>query len=62
MLNNIKSIYFLRKIFYNTNEKAKLELIKYNKSLQNKLKLSLINYIFFSEKYIIYESNNKGKE
>ena len=43
------------------DEKRKLKLIKYNKNLQNNTNVNLINYKFFSGKYVIYE-NRKGKE
>ena len=62
MLKNIKSFYILKIIFSFTNEKQKLDLIKYNKSLQEHLNISLINYKYFTGKYIEYESNGKGKE
>ena len=42
--------------------KQKLELIKYNKSLQETLNINLFNYKFFSRRYIEYELNGKGKE
>ena len=44
------------------DEKIKLKLIKYNKSLQYKIDIKLINYKFYTGKYIIYETNIKGKE
>ena len=62
MLKNVKSIYFLRIILSFVDEKQKLELIKYNKSLQENMNITLINYKFFSGRYIEYESNRKGKE
>ena len=62
MLSKIKSIYFSRIVFLNLDEKRKLKLIKYNKKMQYSLDIDLINYILFSGKYIIYESNRKGKE
>ena len=37
-------------------------MIKYNKNLQNKINISLINYKFFTDSYIIYETKTKGKE
>ena len=43
-------------------KKKKLELIKYNKSFQNKININLINYQCFSGKYIIYESKDIVKE
>ena len=62
MLDNIKSLYLLKLIFSYKNEKAKLNLIKYNKDLQNKLDISIINYKIFSGRYIIYGEKRKGKE
>ena len=61
MLKNVKS-YFLRFLFSIIQEKQKLELIKYNKNLQEMLNISLINYKYFSGSFIIFESNEKGKE
>ena len=62
LLENIKSIYTVKIIFSHLNEKIKLKTIKYNKHLQNEMDIKLINYKFYSEKYIEYESNVKGKE
>ena len=61
-LKNIKSKYIIQFIFSYLNEKTKLEIIKYNKHLQNILEIKLINYKFLSQYYIIYETNRKGKE
>ena len=38
-----------------------MNLLKYNKKLQKINNISLINYKFFSGKYIIYEELGKGK-
>ena len=62
MLENVKSSYFAKVIFLFIEEKKKLKLVKYNKSLQQKINISINNYIHFNGKYIIYESNTKGKE
>ena len=62
MLRNIKSIYFTRFLFSHLDEKIKLKVIKYNKKLQNNLDIKLVNYKFYSERYIIYETKFKGKE
>ena len=37
-------------------------MINYNKKLQNRIDIKSINYKFYSKKYIIYETNIKGKE
>ena len=62
MLTNIKSLYFIEKIFSKIDVKIKLKIIKYNKSLQNTLCINIINYKKFSKKYIIYDSKGIGKE
>ena len=62
MLKNIKSIYFIQRIFSHVDEGRKLKLIKYNISLQKNMNISLINYKHFTGKYLIYESNGIGKE
>ena len=62
MLNNIKSYYITKIIFTFMDEKQKLKIIKYNKSLQKNININIINYKFYSGKYIIYESNRIGKE
>ena len=62
MLQNSKSIYFLKRLFTFIDEKNKLDIIKYNKNMQNILDISLIDYKTFSERYILYGENGKGKE
>ena len=62
MLENIKSNYFKKLIFTYIYEEIKLKIIKYNKNLQKDLDISLLNYKLYSNKYIIYEANNKVKE
>ena len=62
MLKKSKSIYFIKRLFTFVDEKNKLDIIKYNKNMQNILDISLINYKFFSDRYIIFEKNGKGKE
>ena len=62
MLKKIKSIFFSRILFSILEEKIKLDIIKYNKNLQNMLSLTLINYKRISGKYIIFEKNEKVKE
>ena len=61
-MENIKSFYIVRIIFSYIEEKQKLKIIKYNKSLQTNLNINLINYKHFKGKYIIYESEGYGKE
>ena len=62
MLEKIKSLFILKKIFSCLDEKIKFELVQYNKSLQNKLNLSIFDYKIFSGKYIIYIEKREAKE
>ena len=62
MLKNVKSSYFSRIMFSFLEEWNKLKILKYNKYLQKEMNIILINYKFYSGRYIIYESNGKGKE
>ena len=62
MFGNIKSVFILEILFSPINDKIKLELVKYNKSLQQKINISIMNYKLFSGKYIIYKKENKGEE
>jgi len=62
MLDKTLPEYFIEKIYSYTNEKTKLDIVKYNKKLQKRFDLSLINYKRFSSKYIYFESKGKGKE
>ena len=62
MLENIKSVFILEIIFSPINDKIKLKLVKYNKSLQQKINISFMNYKLYSGKYIIYKEKNKGEE
>ena len=60
--NKVKSDYIIKKLFSYLNEKSKLNIIKYNKNLQNKIRIKLINYKVFKGIYIEYESKTKVKE
>ena len=62
MLENIKSSFFIKIIFSFLDEKTKLKLVKYNKSLQNNININLINYKILSGRYIVYEENGNIKE
>ena len=62
MLGNIKSAFIVEILFSPINDKIKLELVKYNKSLQEKINISFMNYKLYSGKYIIYKEENKGEE
>ena len=62
MLDNIHSKFIIKTIFSFLDERKILELVKYNKNLQEKIDLSLINYKVYSGKYKIGEKNGKGQE
>ena len=53
LIENIKSIYFIKILFSHMNEKNKLKLLKYNKNLQDTMDIKLINFKFYSGRYII---------
>ena len=44
IIDNIKSRYILSKIYDNMTKKKKLEIIKYNKKIQNRLNLDVKDY------------------
>ena len=62
MIEKVKSLFILRKITCFLKERRKLLLFKYNKNIQNKLNICIIDYILFSKIYKIEEKNGKGKE
>ena len=61
-IDNIKSPYILRKLLSLLCEIKKLDLLIYNKQLQNKMKINIENYKNIRYKYKIAERNGKGKE
>ena len=50
-LVNIKSYYIIQKVFNNMKKNKPLEIIKYNKKLQNKLNISINDYKKFFEQF-----------
>ena len=60
----IKSDYFLQKLYDNMPKKKKLEIVKYNKKIQNRINLSVKDYKEYSEAYSSIEIEiipTKGK-
>ena len=49
IIENIKSRYILSKIYDIMTKKKKLEIVKYNKKIQNRINLSVKNYKEYSE-------------
>ena len=62
ILENVKSKYILKKIFSYLDVMTKLKIIKYNKSLQNKINIRLIHYKGFSGGYIKFKKTGFGEE
>ena len=52
-LKNVKSDYILSKIFYNIIKRKSLEIFKYNKKLQNRMKLGFKDYKKFCETFTL---------
>ena len=51
ILLNIKSNYFLERIYDNILKKKSLEIVIYNKKIQNRINLSIKDYKEYSEKF-----------
>ena len=51
IIENIKSRYILSKIYGNMTKKKKLEIVKYNKKVQNRLNLGVKDYKEYSETF-----------
>ena len=49
IIENIKSRYILSKIYDNMTKKKKLQIVKYNKRIQNRLNLSIKDYKEYRE-------------
>ena len=62
MIKNIRSSYILTIIISHIIEKKKLKLFIYNKTLQNRINIKLINYKLLSDKYIVHESERIVRE
>ena len=50
-IENIKSDFFLEKLYDNIQKKKKLEIVKYNKKIQNRVKLSIKDYKEYLETF-----------
>ena len=61
MVENIKSNFFVRYLFSFVDDGKQLYLVKYNKRLQKLLNINIMNYRFFTGKYIEYDTNEKVK-
>ena len=50
-IESLKSDYFLQKLYDNMPKKKKLEIVKYNKKVQNRLNLGVKDYKEYSETF-----------
>ena len=55
ILQNIKSNYFLENIYNIILKKKSLEIVKYNKKIQNRINFGIKDYKEYSEKYTSIE-------
>ena len=62
LVKSIKSNYIIKRIFINIIPKIKLGIIKYNKTLQNKLGINFEYFKIISGKYKINGINGEGEE
>ena len=62
MLKKIKASFFLKVLFFYLSEGQKLKVARYSKYLQKIIDRRLIHYKIFSERYIVYGQDGKGKE
>ena len=62
MFKNLKSDYFIRKIFDYIHKKKSLETIRYNKNIQKRINININHYKEYSEKYSSIEIEIKPKE
>jgi len=62
MIDAIKSPFIFKKIIGLIKERTKLLLFTYNKRIQKKLNINIIDYIYYSKVYKITAKNGKGKE
>ena len=64
IIDNLKSDYFLQKLYDNMPKKKKFEIVKYNRGIQNRLNLSVKDYKEYSETFTPIEIEiirSKGK-
>ena len=55
IFQNLKSDFFLQKLFYNLLKKKSLDIIKYNNNIKNRMNISIKDYKEYSEIYSTIE-------
>ena len=61
-MDKIKSTFLLKEIFSYLDDNKKLEIIKYSKQSQKRMKVNINDYKNISQSYKIGEKNGMGKE
>ena len=56
-MEKIRSIFILKKIFNNLDNKIKFRIIVHNNKLQKKLEVKINSFMIYSEKYLKNEDN-----
>ena len=51
IIEKLKSDYFLQKLYDNMTKKKKLEIVKYNKRIQNRINLNVKDYKEYSQTF-----------
>ena len=51
IFKNLKSDFFIQKVFYNLLKKKSLDIIKYNKKIKERINISIKDYKEYSEMY-----------
>ena len=49
IFKNLKSDFFIQKVFYNLLKKKSLDIIKYNNNIKERINISIIDYKEYSE-------------
>ena len=62
MWKKIRSMKILKEIFKPIDDSKKLNIVKYNKKIQNNLGIKFSLYKIYSKKYIVVETDGKIKE
>jgi len=62
IFKNLKSNYILKKLFNNLMKKKKLDIIKYNKNIKDRINISIEDYKGYSEIYSSVEIEIKPFE
>ena len=62
IIDMIKSFNIFKEIIFHLTSNKQLEIMKYNKKIQNKFEKNINHYKLYSKKYVIYETDKKVKE